>query len=216
MNTILFGAPGAGKGTQGEQLARHFGWLRLSTGDLLRDAVRKGSPLGAEARRFMDAGELVPDDVILGLVREVLSAQPAQGGGVVFDGFPRTVAQAESLDGLLADLGQRLDALLVLEVADDEIVRRLSGRLFCPSCRAVYNLHSEPPARPGRCDRCGAELGQRDDDREETVRRRLAVYRDQTAPVVAWYRDHGIPVHEVAGDRDVAAIQADLVRIVRA
>ena len=212
MNIILFGPPGAGKGTQGERLAGHFGMLRLSTGDLLRDAVQKGTPLGLEARRYMDAGELVPDAVILGLVREVMAGQ-REGAGVIFDGFPRTVAQADALSTLLAEIGLRLDAVLLLDVADDAIVHRLSGRLFCPSCRAVYNLYSEPPAVPGICDRCGAALSQRDDDREDTVRRRLAVYREQTAPVVAWYRERQVPVHVVAGDRDMNEVQADLVRV---
>jgi adenylate kinase len=202
MNIILFGPPGAGKGTQGERLAGHYTMLRLSTGDLLREAVRKGTPLGLEARRTMDAGELVPDAVILGLVKEVMAGQ-REGTGVIFDGFPRTVAQAEGLSTLLAGLGLRLDAVLLLDVADDAIVRRLSGRLFCPSCQAVYNLYSEPPAVPGICDH----------DREETVRRRLAVYREQTAPVVAWYRARQVPVHVVAGDRDINEVQADLVRI---
>lgn len=210
MNVIIFGAPGAGKGTQAQRLAEQFGLLQLSTGDLLRDAVQKGTDLGKEARKFMDAGELVPDSVILGLVREVMERQ---GGNVIFDGFPRTVAQAVALSGLLADLGLGLKGVLLLNVADDEIVRRLSGRVSCPSCKAVYNLYSDPPAEQGKCDRCGAGLTQRDDDREDTVRRRLAVYREQTAPVVAWYRSQNVPVHDVEGDRDVAAIQADLVQL---
>jgi adenylate kinase len=212
MNILLFGAPGAGKGAQGERLADRFGLLRLSTGDLLRDAVKKGTSLGLEARRFMDAGELVPDSVILGLVRDALE-NPRDGAGVIFDGFPRTVAQAAALATLLRDLGQALDAILVLEVSDDEIVRRLSGRLSCPACRAVYNLFSDPPARTGVCDRCGTALVQRDDDREDTVRRRLAVYRDQTAPVLAWYRGTGVRIHDVPGDRGLDEVQADLVRL---
>ncbi|MGD8276906.1 MAG: adenylate kinase [Gemmatimonadota bacterium] len=209
MNIILFGAPGAGKGTQGERLADHYGMLKLSTGDLLRDAVKRGTPLGLEARKFMDKGELVPDSVILGLVGETM-AQQKDGKGVIFDGFPRTVPQAAALRTLLADLDMKLEGVLLLDVSDDEIVRRLSGRLSCPSCGSVYNLYSDPPKVAGTCDRCGATLAQRDDDKEDTVRRRLAVYREQTEPVVAWYREHGVPVHAVAGDRGVDEIQADL------
>ena len=214
MNIILFGAPGAGKGTQGERLADQFGMLKLSTGDLLRDAVKKGTRLGLEARRFMDAGELVADSVILGLVGEVM-AQQKGGKGVIFDGFPRTVPQAEALTRLLDDLGMKLDGVLLLDVADDEIVRRLSGRISCPSCGSVYNLYSDPPRVAGTCDRCGAALTQRDDDKEDTVRRRLAVYREQTEPVVAFYRTHGVPVHTIAGDRGVDEIQADLRAVLK-
>jgi len=209
MNIILFGAPGAGKGTQGERLADHYGMLKLSTGDLLRDAVKRGTPLGLEARKFMDKGELVPDSVILGLVGESM-AQQKDGSGVIFDGFPRTVPQAAALATLLADLGMKLEGVLLLDVPDEEIVRRLAGRLSCPKCGSVYNVHSDPPQKPGICDRCGSDLTQRDDDKEATVRRRLSVYREQTEPIVAWYREHDVPVHTVAGDRGVDEIQADL------
>lgn len=208
MEIILFGPPGAGKGTQGALLAEERGLLRLSTGDLLRDALRAGTPLGLEAKKFMDAGELVPDDVILGMVREVMSG--SEGGGVIFDGFPRTAAQAEGLTRLLHDLGRELDAVVVLDVADDTIVGRLSSRQGCSTCGAVYNTQSNPPSVADVCDVCGGEVIQRADDREETVRHRLEVYRAQTAPVVAWYEGDGVPVHRVDGDRPVAVVQQDL------
>jgi adenylate kinase len=213
MNLVLFGAPGAGKGTQGELLAAARGLLRLSTGDLLRDAVRRGTPLGLEAKRFMDAGELVPDDVILGLVREVLDTEAGRRG-VIFDGFPRTRPQAEALDAMLAGIGRPLDAVVVLAVDDATIVRRLGGRLTCGACGAVFNRSSDPPGAEGVCDRCGGALVQREDDREETVRRRLRVYEEQTAPLLAYYETGPTPVLRVDGDRAVEAVQAELLEVV--
>jgi adenylate kinase len=210
MNVILFGPPGAGKGTQGALLADRLGLLRLSTGDLLRDAVRAGTPLGLEARRYMDAGELVPDDVILGLVREKL-AEPGHEG-VLFDGFPRTVQQAEQLDEELRRAGRSLDRVLVLEVPDAAIVERLGGRRSCTRCGRVYNVHSDPPATPGRCDACGGELARRDDDAPATVQRRLDVYRDQTEPVLQHYRGGRIPVRTVDGDAPVETVRDQLLR----
>ena len=152
---VLFGPPGAGKGTQGALLAERFGLLRLSTGDVLRDAVRRGTRMGLEARRYMDVGELVPDDVILGIVRDYLAGEAVEQG-VVFDGFPRTIPQARGLDALLAELHRPLRAVLVLEVDDETLVKRLSGRRSCGSCGAVYNVYFEPPRQEGSCDRCGA------------------------------------------------------------
>jgi adenylate kinase len=215
MDIILFGPPGAGKGTQGTLLAERFGLLRLSTGDLLREAVRQGTPLGREARRYMDAGELVPDDVILGLVREYLESEGE--AGVIFDGFPRTKEQARALDALLAELGRHIEAVLVLEVADETLVRRISGRRSCPACGAVYNIHLDPPATPGKCDRCGSDLVGRADDEEATVRRRLAVYRSQTAPVIGYYERAGrARVERVPGDRTVDQVQQSLVHLLGA
>jgi adenylate kinase len=209
MNLILFGAPGAGKGTQGALLSERYGLVRLSTGDLLREALRQGTPLGREAKSFMDAGELVPDGVILGMVREALE-QASDARGFIFDGFPRTVTQAEGLQALLEDVGRPLDAVLVLDVDDDSIVTRLSGRLSCPQCGAVYNVHTEPPRVDAVCDRCGSPLAQRADDRPETVRRRLAVYRDQTAPLVGYYQAGTTPVYHIDGDRPIEQVQAEL------
>ncbi len=212
MDIILFGPPGAGKGTQGALLAERHGLSRLSTGDLLRDARRDGTPLGLEAKRFMDAGELVPDEVILGLVREVMS--DGRGGkGFIFDGFPRTTAQAGGLSRLMSELGRALKAVIVLDVDDETLVRRLSGRLWCTRCGRVYNVHTDPPTNTSRCDACGGDLIQRPDDREETVRRRLEVYRAQTEPVIRWYEAAGTRVHRVDGDRPVAAVQQGIEAI---
>ncbi len=212
MNLIVLGAPGAGKGTQGALLAERRGLRRVSTGDLLRDAVRKGTPLGQKAKAYMDAGELVPDEVILGLVREVLSER-SEATGVLFDGFPRTIPQAEALDRLLEELGQRLDAVVVIDVPDDELVKRLSGRRSCPNCGAVYNVYFEPPRQAGVCDACGGALVERADDAAETVRRRLEVYREQTEPLIAYYEASETPVHYVDGSRSVDEVQRDIARV---
>jgi adenylate kinase len=209
---ILFGPPGAGKGTQGALLAEHFGWLRLSTGDVLRDAVKRGTDMGREARRYMDAGELVPDQVILGIVRDFLAGEAADRG-VIFDGFPRTIQQAEGLDTLLRELQRPLDAVLVLEVDDEALVKRLSGRRSCSQCGAVYNVHFDPPAADGRCSRCGGELTLRPDDEPGTVRRRLQVYQEQTAPLLAHYEGSAVPVRRIDGDRPVADVQRDLIAV---
>lgn len=212
MDLILFGPPGAGKGTQGALLAARFGLHRLSTGDMLREAVRAGTELGRRAKGIMDAGELVSDDLILAMVRDVLQSDAATNG-VVFDGFPRTTAQAEGLDALLLELDRPLTGVLVLRVDDEEIVRRLSGRRGCAQCGVIYHIESDPPARAGVCDRCGAALVQRPDDTEDTIRRRLAVYREQTEPVLAYYRRAGVPVREIEGTGSIEAIQAELVEV---
>ena len=213
MNLILLGAPGAGKGTQGALLTERYGMVRLSTGDLLRDAVREGTDLGRDARRYMDAGELVPDGVILGLVRGVMEGVEA---GVVFDGFPRTIAQAKGLDALLSDLDRPLDAVVVIEVEDEELVRRIAGRRICPDCGATYNVHHQPPRVPGRCDVCGSEPASRPDDAEDTVRRRLAVYREQTAPLIEYYGSSPVDVHVIDGDRPMAEVFDDLTAMLNA
>lgn len=209
MNLILFGPPGAGKGTQGALLAERYGVPRISTGDLLREALRAGTPLGKQAKSYMDAGELVPDEVILGMVREALDA-PAARRGAIFDGFPRTLAQAEGLDALLGGLGRDVDAVAVLDVPDDVIVKRLSGRRTCSGCSAVYNVYFDGPKLAEVCDLCGGKLVARPDDNEETVRRRLEVFREQTEPVLAYYERTGRPVIRVRGDRPVADVQAEL------
>jgi len=198
MNLILLGAPGAGKGTQGALLEERLGMGRIATGDLLRAAVRQGTPLGQQAKKFMDAGELVPDEVILGLVGEA-----AASGNNVFDGFPRTTVQAEALDRLLASQGQRIDAVVVVDVPDDLLIRRIAGRRSCPKCGAVYNVYFQPPRASGVCDKCGGALTQRADDNEETVQRRLAVYREQTEPLIGYYQSKGTPLHTIDGTQGV-------------
>lgn len=209
---ILFGPPGAGKGTQGALLADRFSLLRLSTGDVLRDAVRRGTEMGLAARRYMDAGELVPDDVILGIVRDYLQGEAADRG-VIFDGFPRTLPQARGLADLLSDLGRPLRAVLVLDVEDEALVARLGGRRSCGSCGAVYNVVTEAPREEGRCDACGGDLVLRPDDEPATIRRRLQVYHEQTAPLVSYYETSAAPVHHIDGERSVEAVQADLAEI---
>ena len=194
---MLMGTPGAGKGTQGALLAGRYGACHVSTGDMLRDAARQGTPLGLEARRYMDDGHLVPDDLVTGIVADRLTS-PECSNGFLLDGFPRTVPQAEALGRLLMERGQPLDAVILIAVPTDEVVRRLSGRRVCPSCGTMFHLAFQPPATPGRCDRCGGALVQREDDREETIRRRLAVYTRETAPVLEHYRRAGL-LREVDG-----------------
>ncbi|MFO7260960.1 MAG: adenylate kinase [bacterium] len=217
MNLLLLGAPGAGKGTQGALIAERYGIPKISTGDLLREAVREGTPLGQQAKSYMDAGELVPDEVMLGLIREVLTGGGTGDGevgrGFVLDGFPRTVRQAEGLDRLLDEIGKPLDAVVVISVPDEVLVRRLSGRRTCAECGAVYNVYLEPPRTPGRCDRCGGALVERADDAAATVRRRLEVYHEQTEPVIAYYERSRTPVYRVDGDRPVDEVQRAIVGI---
>lgn len=208
MDLILLGAPGAGKGTQGALLADTLSVPKIATGDMLRDAVREGTELGRQAKGFMDAGALVPDEVILGMVRERLSQDDARGGAI-FDGYPRNAAQAASLDAMLAEIGRKIDAVLYLEVDDDAIVRRMSGRRTDPETGLVYHVeHNPPPAEiAGRCVI-------RPDDVEETVRKRLEVYRASTAPLVEHYRAAGVPVHTVDGTRSIDDVQGELRTLV--
>lgn len=201
------GPPGAGKGTQGALLAGRYGIPRYATGDLLREARRAGTELGREAQRYMDAGELVPDDVILGMMHEKLSSEEAESG-FLLDGFPRTVAQAEGLGVLLDDLGQRLDAVVSLEVADEEIVRRLSSRRVCGGCGRVAPVGA---GSHENCRQCGGELRRRADDEPATVRRRLDVYREETTPVLEWYGRSDTPVRTVRGDGSVEEVQARII-----
>ncbi len=210
MNLVLFGPPGAGKGTQGTVLAEPRGLMKISTGDILRDAVRAGTELGLQAKKFMDAGELVPDSVILGLVREAI--QDA-GSGFIMDGFPRTIAQAEGVDAMLSEMGKNIDAVIILDVPDETLVQRLSGRRSCPNCGAVYNVFFEKPKNDEKCDRCDSELVQRVDDKRDTVVRRLEVYKQQTAPIIDYYKQRGARVQFVDGDRPVDQVQSDILRI---
>jgi len=210
MNLILLGAPGAGKGTQGALLSEQYGIPRIATGDLLRDAVRRGTPLGLAAKAYMDAGELVPDAIILDLAREAIAAGGGSAGergqGFILDGFPRTVEQARALDEMLAEMGLPLDAVVVIDVPADVLVKRLSGRRLCPNCGAVYNVYFEPPREAGVCDACGSVLVERADDDAATVRRRLEVYQQQTAPVIAYYEGSDTPVHYVDGNGTVEQV----------
>jgi len=206
---LILGKQGAGKGTQAVRIARHYAVPHISTGDMFRAAVRSGSEFGRKARKFMDAGELVPDDVVIGLVDERL-ARPDAGGGYVLDGFPRTVAQAEALDALLRRRRQELDRVIFFDVSRDELIRRLTGRRICRKCGTAFHLVSAPPKVAGRCDQCGGDLYQREDDAEATVARRLDVYQTETAPLLDYYRQRGL-LTRVAGEGPVEEV-ADRIR----
>jgi adenylate kinase len=190
MRLVLVGPPGAGKGTQAEFIAEHFDIPKISTGDIFRSNVSGGTDLGKLAKKFMDAGDLVPDEVTNAMVRDRL-AQPDAKDGFLLDGFPRNVAQADELNRILDELGAPLSAVLDLDVDPDEVVKRLSGRRTCKKCGHVWHLEFDPPSVADVCDRCGGQLFQRDDDQPETVRHRLEVYHEQTEPLVDFYRDAG-------------------------
>jgi len=191
LRLIIFGAPGAGKGTQAQLLSSRLGIPQVATGDILREAVKKGTELGRLAKQYMDRGELVPDEVVIGIVEERLK-QPDCSKGFILDGFPRTIKQAEALDRILAKLGVKLDAVINLEVDEEEVVKRITNRRTCRNCGAVYHLIFNPPKNDEVCDKCGGPLYQRDDDKEETVRNRLRVYREQTQPLLKFYEERGL------------------------
>ncbi len=206
---IFLGPPGGGKGTQAKILAERYGFRHISTGDLLREAVRKGTDLGRLAKSYMDKGELVPDDVMIGLIEEVMKEDERS---VIMDGFPRTLPQAEAFDSLLERLTIELLKAVLIDVPDEEIVRRLSARRVCPGCGAVYNMIYNPPKNDEICDVCGTKLIQRDDDRPETIKRRLAVYRRDTEPLVEYYRKKG----KLASVNGVGAVEEITDRIIAA
>ena len=213
MRIVLVGPPGAGKGTQAQFIASHLAIPKISTGDIFRYNVSRGTALGRRARDYMGRGDLVPDEITIAMVRDRLYEDDAQEG-FLLDGFPRNVPQAETLEKMLSEWETRLDVVLELVVDDDEVVRRLSGRRTCHQCGRVWHVLFDPPARDDTCDDDGSELFQRDDDREETIRHRLEVYQDQTAPLIAYYADQGIllgidatgPVEEVT-DRALSSLR---------
>ena len=204
MRVAFLGPPGAGKGTQAKALAGEWSVPHIATGDMLREAVAAGTALGRQAQAYMDKGALVPDDVIIGMIAERLR-RPDAGAGFVLDGFPRTIAQAEGLERLLKEIGQPLERVVYFEVAESELVRRLTGRRVCRACGHSFHLVSNPPRQEWTCDACGGELYQRADDSEATVRNRLAVYRTQTAPLLDWYAAKGLLV-TVNGEGPIAEI----------
>ncbi|MBX0310543.1 MAG: adenylate kinase [Sulfurihydrogenibium sp.] len=183
---IFLGPPGAGKGTQAQLLKERNGFIQISTGDLLREAVKNQTELGKLAKKYMDEGKLVPDDLIISLIKEKL--QEYANKNIIFDGFPRTIPQAESLDNLLFQLNKNIDAVILFKIEDEEVVKRLAGRRVCPSCGAVYHMVYNPPKIDEICDKCGTKLIQRDDDKEEVIRKRLEVYHQQTKPLIEYYK----------------------------
>ena len=213
MRIVLVGPPGAGKGTQAEFISAQLSIPKISTGDIFRFNVSMGTPLGQEARKFMDAGDLVPDEITISMVKQRL-AEDDTAKGFLLDGFPRNVPQAKVLDDMLLGLGVALDVVLELVVDDDEVIRRLSGRRTCRRCGHVWHMEFDPPSAEGICDNCGSELFQRDDDKPETVQHRLDVYMEQTAPLVAFYAARGLligidatgPVDDVT-DRAIGALR---------
>ena len=211
MYVVFLGVPGAGKGTQAQSVAERLGLAHLATGDLLREAVRVGSDLGRQAKVIMDKGELVPDGVVVAMVVERLSA-PDAAAGAILDGFPRNLAQAKALDEGLETLGKRVDAVVFLSVAPASVVARLSGRRECSNCRTPYHVETNPPKADGVCDRCGGTLVQRPDDVPETVQRRLAVYLEQTAPLLDYYRARGL-LFEVNGEQPISDVTAQILRV---
>jgi adenylate kinase len=210
---VLLGGPGAGKGTQAERLAQALGIPQVSTGDLFRENLKEETELGLLAKGYMERGELVPDEVTVAMVRERLS-RPDAAAGAILDGFPRTIAQAEALEGILDDLGRELAAVPYIKVPEDVLLARLAGRWTCRKCGAMYHELFSPPQASGVCDRCGGELYQRPDDTPETQKHRIEVYFAQTAPLIDYYRDKGLLV-EVDGRPGIDEIQAELLDIIR-
>jgi len=207
---VFLGPPGAGKGTQAKLLSQRMGFLHLSTGDLLREAVKNQTPLGKKAKEYMDRGELVPDELIVQLIEETMP----KDGNVILDGFPRTVNQALALEEMLKGKGEKISKVLFFDVADEVIIDRLSGRRVCSKCGAVYHVKYNPPKVEGVCDLCGGSLVQRDDDREEVVKKRLEVYRKQTQPLIEFYQDRGI-IYKLDAGKGVEELFEEVKGLVR-
>jgi adenylate kinase len=211
LNLILFGPPGAGKGTQAERLRTDFGLPFISTGEMLRQNVKDGTELGKQAQRYMEAGELVPDELIVKMAADRLRQDDARDG-FILDGFPRTIEQAEALDKQLSELGRRITAALLIDVPDDEVVRRISGRRVCVKSGHNYHVQNDPPKHDGVCDQDGSRLVQRDDDRDDVVRKRLEVYHQQTEPLIDYYDKQGV-MRRIDGTRSPAEVH-DHIRAV--
>jgi adenylate kinase len=214
LNLVLLGAPGSGKGTQAERIVPAFSVPHISTGDILRVAVGQGTQMGQEAKRYMDSGELVPDQVMIGIIRDRL-AQPDTARGFMLDGFPRTLEQARALDEMLEEAGRALDVVLMIDVPEEELVQRLSGRRACRACGKGCNVVFDPPPVEGVCAACGGELFQRDDDHEQTVRNRLDVYRRQTEPLVGYYTEKRILSAVSGGGRMPDDVYSDAQAVLR-
>jgi len=213
MNILFMGPPGAGKGTQAERIVAEFGIPHISTGDAFRLAMKEGTPLGLKAKEYVDQGLLVPDDVTNGIVRERLQQDDCKNG-FLLDGYPRTPAQAEALDGMLKETGRRIDHVISLVVDRDMLLKRLTGRRICKSCGATYHILFNPPKQEGVCDKCGGELYQRSDDTEEKVGTRLDEYLSKTEPLLRYYRDQGL-LREVNGEQEIDAVTAQITSILK-
>lgn len=211
MNLVLMGLPGAGKGTQAEKIVDEYGIPHISTGDMFRAAMKEGTELGLQAKSFMDKGELVPDEVTIGIVRERLRKDDCRKG-FLLDGFPRTVPQAEALENILADLERKIDYVINIDVNKDILIERLTGRRICKNCGATYHLVFNPPAKEGVCDRCGGELYQRADDNAETVQNRLEVNIKQAKPLLDFYEEKGY-LRTLDGQRDISVVFADIKQL---
>ncbi len=208
MRLVLMGKPGAGKGTQAESIVRKLFIPHISTGDMFRAAIQTETAMGKLAKEYIEKGQLVPDEVTIGIVKDRLS-QPDCKEGFLLDGFPRNVAQAQALEEMLKEFGTNLDAVIDINVPDEKLVERLTGRRVCRSCGLSYHMLYNPPATPDVCDKCGGELYQRSDDTEETVRSRLAVYESKTAPLLQYYKEHGL-LHVINGDQPINVVLAEV------
>lgn len=213
MNLLIMGPPGGGKGTQAEVLVRELGVTHISTGDMFREAVKEGTEMGKKAKEYMDKGQLVPDEVVIGMVKERLS-RPDCARGFLLDGFPRTLAQAEALDATLKELGLKLDAVININVPREPILERLTGRRVCRNCGATYHIKYNPPKVEGKCNHCGGELYQRSDDTEETVNKRLDVYEAQTQPLIEYYTKKGLIKH-INGNQEIKKVSEEMLASLR-
>ncbi|WP_462272398.1 adenylate kinase [Methanohalophilus sp.] len=207
MNVVLFGPPGAGKGTQAKELSNYYDIPHISTGDILRANVKEGTKLGKEAEQYMNRGELVPDEVLIGIIKNRL-AEPDCKKGYLLDGYPRTIPQADALAGILEEIGMPLDVVLNIDVPDEELVGRLSGRYMC-KCGESYHIRFNPPQKEGICDSCGGQLYQRDDDKEEVIRQRLESYKNKTQPLIDYYANKNLLVH-INGEKGINSVFDDI------
>lgn len=211
MNIVIMGPPGAGKGTQAEFIKNKYKIPHISTGDMFREAVKKGTPMGKEAQKYMNEGKLVPDQVTIGIVQDRLAEDDCRAG-FLLDGFPRTIVQARALDAVMEKLDREIDAAINITVPDNILIQRMSGRVSCKECGKVYHLVFSPPVVQGKCDQCSGELIQRSDDNAETAANRLQVYNEQTSPLLDYYQDQGL-LKNVDGDRDLKSVGSDIEAI---
>jgi len=213
LNLLIMGPPGAGKGTQAEMLVKELAITHISTGDMFRNAIKEGTEMGKKAKEYMDRGELVPDEVVVGMVKDRLS-QPDCAKGFLLDGFPRTLPQARALDETLQSMGIKLDGVINIDVPRERLMARLTGRRVCKNCGASYHILFNPPQTPGKCNACGGELYQRSDDNEEAVANRLDVYAAQTQPLIDYYKEKGL-LKNINGDQEIGKVLADILTSLR-